>query len=164
MPIHVTDPREWYEPISPERETDDGEYIIGTHRGTSYHLNIRNPQPGYMYYYESNRANRLRRRQAQGYEFVLDSDPEKWGAELPQNIQSDLGGVRVNQDVVLMRVREERYAELAAEKTELAALSRGGTTEQWLDSGHATEQKLAHHGISVDSLHYRQRYHEDRSD
>ena len=157
--------RSWYEPFQPDRTDEAGEHTIGSHKGPTYHLNIRNPQPGFVYYWEANKNNSLQRRVVEGWQFVRPSDPERWGADVPEDIQQEIGGLRMNKDVVLMRVPEGTYAELAAAKEQQSALARGGSAEEYLSRGHDAQQRLSNRGVhSDDDLYYRSPHHSESSD
>ena len=165
MSIHIQGDRAWFEPMNPKRHNPDGSYTIGCHQGPTYHLNIRNPKPGFVYYYEANRPNAVQRKLTQGWEFVRPSDPEQWGAEIPEDVQQELGGIRLNKDVVLMRIPEERYAVLTAERDQQAALARGGSAEEYLARGRDAQERLSNRGISTDDdLYYRSSHHSESSE
>jgi hypothetical protein len=131
---------------------------IGTHRGNSEALNIRNPQPGFHYYYERSKPANILRRLNEKWEFVKDTDPEQWGAQLPPEVGQALDGLKAYGDVVLMRIHEDNYRVLRDQKALLAKASREGTTDDWTNKGHQQASKLGDRAPS-DDMYYARRGH-----
>jgi hypothetical protein len=72
-------------------------------------LNVKNAQPGMHYYYERAKPSDVQRRLNEGWEPVTSSDPEQWGAELPEDVQRQLDGVKAFGDVMLFKISTDRY-------------------------------------------------------
>lgn len=112
--------------------------VYGNHPEPHASLNVRNPQPGMVYYWARAKPGQVQRLMNLGYKVVNheDGDTEKYGAELPPGVSAAaLGGYTPYQDVILMKIPVEKYAELkerqradadaALHSSDSAYLSRG---------------------------------------
>jgi len=128
---------EWTRPIDP---SDD---VVGCHRGNHEALNIRNAQPGFQYYYVRATPSKVLQFQNRGWEVLTSDHPERWGAELPDIIQQQLGSVRAYQDVIPVRIPLEIYRRNRAMQDALARASREGPSEAYLEKSASRERQLA---------------------
>jgi hypothetical protein len=128
---------EWTRPLQKDDE------VLGGHRGHHSALNIRNPEPGFQYYYARADANQILRFRQQGWEVVTNEDPEQWGADLPENIQRQLDSVKAYQDVILLKIPLESYKRNKASLRELAQASSGRTTSEYLDRNAERQEQLS---------------------
>lgn len=129
--------RDWLTPLRPDGsrkyETHGDEEIIGCHTGHSAGLNVRNPLPGYDYMWGSRDPRRLLVERQRGYEVVQDSDSDgpAWKSEAvggDHDAPTPLDTANVYQDIVLLRIRSDRLAELrAAEQQHARSLLDSGT-------------------------------------
>jgi len=135
----------------------------GTFRGSFEALNVRNAQPGFNYYYERRKPGEVLRRMNEGFEVVQAGDPEGWGADVPAAVGEMLDGVKAYGDLVLMRIREDKYRMMKEQKAALARAAIDGSTAEYLRKGHQRAQQLGRsrpkddlyykgpgHGISTD--------------
>ena len=116
--------------------------VKGSHRGPFEALNVRNPQPDYHYYYERRKPGNVLKRLNEGWEVVQDSDPEQWGADMPPEVGKMLDGVKAFGDVILMRMRGDKFREFRAQREALAKAARDGSTSDYLSKGHQRAQQL----------------------
>jgi hypothetical protein len=127
-------------------------------RQSSEALNVRNPQPGFHYYYCRRDPSSVQRKLNQKWQVVTSDMPEKWGAELPDNIQQELDGVRAFKDVMLLRIKDEDYRLIQEEKQRRAAVARDGATEEYLEKGRQRAAQLGNLAPE-DDLYYKKGYH-----
>lgn len=101
-------------PLNSEGNRDGGDNpeldnMIGAHTGTSYGLNVTNPQAGYVYKWPRNQAKDINYYRRLGYSVVRAEDPE-WsvGSKVPGDLDATpLDSSDIYQDVILMRAPEE---------------------------------------------------------
>ena len=111
--------------------------VYGNHQEPHSALNVRNPDPGHVYYWARRHPGQVNRLVNLGY-IVVDPQQghtEKFGAELPPGAAAALGGYTPYKDVILMKIPVEKYAELkerqranaeaALHSSDSAYLSRG---------------------------------------
>jgi hypothetical protein len=87
-------------------ELDD---LHGCHSGTSFGLNITNPQPGFIYKWPRNTTRDINYYRRLGYTVVKAEDPE-WsvGSKTPGDMDATpLDSSDIYNDVILMRAPEE---------------------------------------------------------
>lgn len=133
-------------PLEIERDELGRPMQIGCHVGSGTALNVRNPQPGYVYWYERSKPADVLRKMNEGWELVTSEHPEGWGAQLPAHVQAALGTARAYQDVVLMRAPEEIVAARQQENSEQARLSREGIDRDFEDRGRRLQAALGQRG------------------
>ena len=150
--------REWLRPLVPRKNDYGEEDVIGTHRMGYEALNVRNPQPGFRYYYSRRDPSSVQRFMNKGYQVVTSGMAEKWGSDLPEDIQQELDGVRAFKDVMLMRISDKNYRVMQEEKLRIAKLARDGATQSYLDKGSEREAQL---GVNApaDDLYYKRGRH-----
>ena len=137
---------------------------IGSHMGTTECLNITNPQPGFHYYHARRDASSIQRKLNEGWRPVTGEDPESWGVDLTTLDGTkipELDGLRAFQDVILVKIPEDKYAALQVEKERRAKVQRTGTTEEYLSKGQELASRI---GSSEDELYYARRNHEIREE
>lgn len=144
----------WTKPVSPADE------VVGAHRGHHAALNIKNPQPGFRYYYERRDANKVLVKKNEGWEVVQANSPERWGDNLPEDVQKELDGVRAYQDVILLRIPEEKYRQNREHLRELAEASRRGSDREYLDKSREREHQL---GVTDREVYYARATHGTRT-
>lgn len=137
-------PNEWLRPHDPDPDRN----VIGSHRGSSEALNVRNPKEGFHYFYVRRNPNQVQRFLGDGWELVTSEDQEAWGidvGDMPESVQSELDGLRAFKDVVLMRIPEENYRVIAERKRQLAEAARlQGGGEAFLERGREVAAQLGH--------------------
>lgn len=136
-------PNQGIRPLNPNGQVGPNTY--GTHRLHMEMLNVRNPRPGFNYYW-CRRGSQARpdpmgyRLLMLGYRPVKATDPELSGQEIDPDILEALGGAQTATDVVLMRCPVD---ELRKRRDQSAAKSRALITEeedQFLANVSAREQ------------------------
>ena len=139
---------------------DDGE-ILGTHRGNSEAMNIKNPQPGWHYYHPRRDASAVQRKLNEGWRPITSTDPEKWGVDHHADIP-EMDGLQAFKDVIAMKIPEAKYRVMMAEKARLARLHLESPTEEYLEKG----MQLTAQTHSEDELYFKGRQHRltDRED
>lgn len=144
-------------------EATEGE-VLGTHKGPYEALNVRNAQPGWHYRYVSTKRDGsfIQKALNEGYEFVMDDDPEKWGVphqEMPQRVQAAMDGIRAFGDVALMRTPLENWDKLRKQKEEVWLAQQGTADEAFLNAG---EENAAMAGGATKGrpLHFRTADHQ----
>jgi hypothetical protein len=105
-------------------------------------MNVRNAQPGFVYYYERRKPGNVLKRMNEGWKPVGKADPEQWGAEMPAEVGEMLDGVKAFGDLVLMKIREDKYARIKAEKEARAKAARDGSAAEFLSKGHQRALQL----------------------
>ena len=142
----------WFRPLNP------GDKILGAHRGNHSALNIKNPQPGYHYYYIRRHPSDVQRFMNAGWEFLGDEHEEDWGAKLPDHVQAQLDSVRAYQDVMPVRIRIEKYAEIQRQKQEDARVASAGADDEFLGKGDMQTERMQ--GASADNpVYYKRKDH-----
>lgn len=144
------------EPLLIDRDELGRPTSVGCHRGAYEALNVRNAQPGMIYYYAARRRGVLRFLN-RGWEVVLDSDPERWGAELPDKVQAQLGGEKAFQDVVLVRAPEDLVRAENDEKAAQARAALNGSEQAYFDQGRRVASMIR--GGSGKDIYYATREH-----
>lgn len=118
----------------------------GPHVGHNANLNVPNPQPGFSYYHGRNpkfdRGGQHYRITSWGYEVVGPDSPEfKSQAANLRYSAMGLDSYHTHGDVVLYRIREERYRQFCKYRKDAAAAALGGPTESWLQAGSEVEAR-----------------------
>jgi hypothetical protein len=116
--------------------------VIGTHRGPFEALNVKNPKPGFHYYYARRKPSDVQRFMNAGWEPVRSGDPEQWGSDMPPEVGEMLDGVKAYGDVILMRIREDKFRAIREEKEALAKAAREGGTSEFINKGHQRARQL----------------------
>lgn len=151
--------RSWLKPFEPRKpRTWDEEDIIGTHQIGSEALNVRNPMPGFHYTYFRRDPSSVQRALNRKFQIVRSDDQEKWGAELPDDVQKELDGVRAFKDVMLFRIKDEDYRLIQEEKQRRAHVARDGAAQAYLDKGQQVEAQLGDNR-PVDDLYFKRGRH-----
>lgn len=133
--------------------------IIGNHKGSSSHMNVENPQPGYSYRYELAKRNKVRQRMHQGWELVNATHQEKWGDKMDSMGRgTGMDSSMQTADVVLMRIPHDKLRELREEKRRRAELALKGAESDYLDRGERMRDRMGNLAPS-DPLHYRRGDH-----
>lgn len=148
----------WLRPV--ERRPEN---TIGTHTGRHEALNVRNPQPGYRYYYPRRGASEIQAKLNQGWRMVRKEDPESWGIDLRDisgETLPEMDGLMAYQDVVLMKIPEEKYRILQEEKQMRNKVMLHGPTDEYLSRG----ESLAARVESTDPLYHKLKQHAITSD
>ena len=119
--------------------------VRGSHRGPSTGLNVHNPQPGFVYSWirhpkHDRGGSQFQRFINMGYQACGPNSPEMRGQTQNMNI-SELGldNYQVHGDVVLMRIREDKYAERQEFKRQQAKVAADGSTDDFLAKGQSLE-------------------------
>jgi len=120
--------------------------VYGNHPEPHSALNVRNPEPGYVYYWARRHPGQVNRLVNLGY-LVVDAQQghtEKFGADLAPGAAAALGTYVPYKDVILMKIPVEKYAELkerqradadaALHASDSAYLSRGLNIAEQLQS------------------------------
>lgn len=145
----------WTRPIDPHEDE-----VLGCHRGVSEGLNIRNPQPGFHYYYIRAEPNMARRYINMGYEVVTSEYPEQPGIKaLPQAVQSMMDGERAFKDVMLVRIPVEIYREHQAEKRRRAEASLRSASDAFQAKGERAAEALGRGAGKHENVYYQTRDH-----
>jgi hypothetical protein len=118
-------------------------------------MNIKNPQPGRSYYYSRRDPNTIQRLLNDGWLPIRADDPEQWGADLPEEVQDSLDGLRAFKDVFLMWTTNENYARIKREKAKRAKEARMGTERGYLERGMERMRELGSSAPSNRDLYYR---------
>ena len=153
MPLSAGTPREWLRPVEQGENNTRGD-----HRGPSEALNVRHAQAGWTYYYLRNNPNHVQRFLNEGWIPVRGEDPEEWGAQLPEDIQSALGTMKPYKDVFLFKIRNDVYAEMKKEKLETAERARVGAEQSYFSQGEARALQLGRSAPS-NELYYQRPQH-----
>jgi hypothetical protein len=153
--------RAWLKPFEPRKPRSwDEEDVIGTHRMGSEALNVRNPQPGYRYTYIRRDPSSVQRFMNQGWRVVKADDPEQWGAELPDDVQKELDGVRAFKDVMLVKIDDEGYRVIQEDKQRRAQVATSAATQEYLDKGQRVEAELGSKRPE-DDLYFKRGHHSE---
>lgn len=136
MPISVGPPRLDIAPLHPDGNVGAG--VRGNHRGPAEGLNVHNPQPGMHYYHcrhpkADRRGAQFRRFINQGWEPVPPDAPEYVAESTNLHFpQLGLDGFHTHGDVILIRISEERYRQMADFKRLTAEAELDGPTNEFL--------------------------------
>lgn len=144
----------------------DGTHTVGCYRGAFAALNVRNPQPGVRYAYESlsRGGAKILSRLNRGYELVRDTDPEQWGGTLPITAQGQNGTIRAFGDVALVRIRLERYAAEQADKALRAKVALQATEADYRERGQNLANRLGALAPSDNDLYFARPGHMTREE
>jgi hypothetical protein len=116
------------------------EGVSGNHRGPAQALNVHNPEPGYQYYWvkhpRTDRGSQLQRMVNLGYEIIGADAPEHKGREASLHY-ADLGldNYQVHGDLVLLKIKEEKYREMREWLASLAKAASTGATAEFEEKG-----------------------------
>ena len=140
-------------------QTDAG--VLGNHKGAYEALNIKNAQPDEHYKYVRLSDSAIQTALNLGYRFVMDDDPEDWGvskAEMPMRVQGALDSRKAFQDVVLMKIKLDKYVELRNEHDARSRAALDGAEAAYLNAG---EDNAAAIGAAAgeNPLHYSRKTH-----
>lgn len=152
MPVGGGDNRDYMRPTNVLHNN-----TIGDHRASFSALNVRNPRPGYRYFYENSAVRggaKVLQRLNRGAELVEDTDSEQWGGALPNSVQAQNGSFKAFGDVVLMRVRNEVYNEWQREKQELADRALNKSRDDFRDRGEMMSRRLGPMAPADRDLYY----------
>lgn len=117
-------------PIRPDGRLSDKYH--GTHRGKGSPFNIVNAVPGMHYYWA--RDDMLVRYLMDGWEIVPPESPERGMPEVDENYRKAVDSFIRRDNLILLRISEERYAELQALKGTRSQGALYGVTDAYLDS------------------------------
>jgi len=114
---------------------------LGCHRGHMEVLNVRNPRPGFRYYYPRTDPSSMRRALRRGWQPCKLTDPERLGEEeSPDLVGTGLDTSLQRQDIILCRMPEERYRAQRAEIDALSERMQGDeSAAEFLEKGRAFE-------------------------
>jgi hypothetical protein len=122
----------------------DGQYTPGargTHKGHSASLNVRNPMPGYVYYWENNQYDWLVQRANEGWEVVPPDSQERKGLETDQRFGQTLDSHQARRDVVLMRIPEEQYRVLKDQEAAVRRNALSSTADNYTSRGEPYQRR-----------------------
>ncbi len=142
--------RDWLRPHNPDGEGK----LLGSHRGNGEAFNIPNPQPGVHYMHGRRDRKYIQRKVNQGYRVITGDDPEAQPVGFDIDIP-ELDGVKAYGDTIAMKIPEDKWREIQAEKHRKAEYQRTGATDEYLDKG----AKLAESTMSDDELYYKMKRH-----
>ena len=110
--------------------------VYGNHPEPHGALNVRNPEPGVVYYWARKKPGQVQRLQNLGYRLVdpQQGDQEKFGADMPESVADALGGAPY-KDVILMKITVEQYAELKERQRADAEAALHSSDEAFLSRG-----------------------------
>jgi len=114
---------------------------VGCHRGHMEVLNVRNPKPGFRYYYHRTDESSRRRATMRGWDPVKITDPERMGEEKAADWKA--AGIDSNvqrNDIVLCRMPEARYRELIERQDKLSASKQGDSAAEYLEEGRPLQE------------------------
>lgn len=140
------------------RPIQHDETLRGCHVGSSAALNVRHPQAGCAYYYESSKPGRLLSQLNAGWEIVRSTDPEEWGADLPPDVQREIDTVKAFKDVVLLRCPVEKYREIKEKKAEYNRAVQGSAESDYLSKGERMRARFGNAAPDGD-LYFKRSYH-----
>jgi hypothetical protein len=137
MPVSGGEPNNLYY-LRPDGNAE--EHVSGNHRGPAQALNVHNPQPGYMYYWvkhpRTDRGSQLQRFVNLGYEVCGASAPEHKGREASLNYsEMGLDNYQVHGDLVLLKIKEEKYKEMREWLATVAKAAKEGPTAEYEEKG-----------------------------
>lgn len=142
-------------------DRDPNAPIRGSHKGAAAALNVRNPQPGFVYAWGRTDQNYLIRKRNEGWEIVPPDSPERKEAETDPNWSQALDQAQTRRDVVLLRITEERYREIQEDKQRRALAARSGAAESFLDKNYQLPERYRE-STSGEPVYYRAPGHGER--
>ncbi len=134
--------------------------IRGSHKGAAAALNIVNPVPGFVYYWELRDENRLLLKRTEGWQVVPPDSPERKGVETDQNWSQAIDGMQTRRDVVLLRIPESRYGLICEERNRRAISARTGVTDSFLNRNYQLPERYR---SGEKPVYYRAPDHGERS-
>ena len=150
--------RSWLRPVDLRPiDGSDPERIIGTHRGASEALNVKNPQPGRRYYHGRFDSSFMQRMLNKGWRPIGSDDPERTGSEIAVDAIPELDGLKAFKDVLLLWMPEEQYNELHKDKARRGHILREGSTADYLDKGQDLQAQLDEQ--PEDDLYFKRGHH-----
>jgi hypothetical protein len=109
-------------PLDSEGNLDPG--VLGSHRGSHAHLNIRNPDPGRVYWYENVSTSgfgRIQSKETEGWEVDEVTEDQRMPIRDLRYAQAGFDSSHLVGDVVRMSMPIERYRRYKARKEEARA-------------------------------------------
>ncbi len=141
MTITAGDEHALMRPLDPEGNYTPGSR--GCHKGHMESLNVKNPQPGYHYYYIRTDSSSLDRAETRGWELVKLSDPERMGEEKrADRVAAGLDTSLRRNDIVLCRMPEPRYREMRERMNQLAEGTRDDGSSEYLERGRSLQERV----------------------
>lgn len=138
--------RKWLRPLPPRREN-----IIGSHQGSTEALNISNPVPNFQYHHARRDPNYIQRKLNEGWRPIPSESQERWGADIGdmQEKFPELDGLKAFQDVIAMRMPNDKYSRLMEERRRRATSLRTGATEEYEERGRQLAERTGNVGETI---------------
>ena len=154
MAIYAGEEQALTRPLDQEGNYTKG--AVGCHRGHMEVLNVRNPRPGFRYYYIRTDPSSVRRATRRGWQPVSKADPERMGEEDNSDlVAAGLDTTLTRNDIVLCRMPEDRYREWRAQMDRRSEGMQGDSAAAYLEKGRPLQEvygdgvyfKAAGHGL-----------------
>lgn len=139
MTIYAGEDQKLYRPLDNKGNYTQG--AVGCHRGHMEVLNVRNPKPGFRYYYIRTDPSSVRRAQQRGWQPVSKTDPERMGEEEQADlVAAGLDTTLTRNDIVLCRMPEERYRTWRAQMNQRSEGMQGDGSADYMEKGRPLQE------------------------